>query len=173
MELSPGEGRVVGITGTQQIPQELLGGQLRPFLVRQDRDNGILLLSRDPSSGIRRLVGQSFVNLVRLDRVRVLEDILRVDSSSQWVVAGAIDLGGGLMVTISDLKSDRRLLVRLNDAGVVKACRMIASPYALMAASADGRFAVAGVWDKGSWLLVYEVQSSGRYHEGEISSCAV
>lgn len=76
--------------------------------------------------------------------------------AGKWVAMPTIDLGSGYLQTISDIQSDRRLLVRYSDDGTVVATRMLHAPFAFSAGLVTTRRVVGMRAAEGAEIVIYE-----------------
>lgn len=156
-------------TDATAVPPPPVPSLLRPILVGKRGPDGWLVLPRDPfASGMSAAHGGRYP-LGRIGDHPILARQLNVDTNARWTLAGAVDLGGGLLVTLADLRSENRILARFDDQMALLACRTLATPYAVVAGTSDGRYAVAGVWDRGGIIIVYAVRSGAVYAEPVVS----
>lgn len=143
-----------------------------PILVDRGPALGGLVLSRSVNDGILQ-VGENDRQLsphspATRNAVRLA---VSGEPEGEWIVAAAVQLLGGLVVTLADLKSDRRILARLDDRGILRGCRVVASPYALIGRNSASDLAIAGAWDRGNWLLIYKVTLGQPYPMEEAREC--
>ncbi len=142
---------------------------LFPLLVVREGRADPLLVPRSVHDPVLAIGGSRAADLGTVGLTGPMTDLVE-DTARQWNISGAVDLNGGVLLTLADLKSDRRVLARYSDDWKLLACRVVSAPYAIVASSRGGRFALAGLWDRGGHVLLYEV-GAGKAYKTEAATC--
>jgi hypothetical protein len=146
-----------------------------PLLLARSTDGEVGVLPRKPTARFAVVRNGALTHQgAPIGDARALTSILSdSDRDAEWIVASGVTLRDGELVSLADLKSDRRILVRLDEARGLVSCRVIETPFAIAAVDEDAGRALAGVWDAGDWLMVYAITRQAGVTAREPTSCAV
>lgn len=145
--------------------------ELFPLLVVREGRADPLLVPRSVRDPVLAIEGSHVTEVGTVGLAGPMTDLVE-DTARQWNISGAVDLNGGVLLTLADLKSDKRVLARYSDDWKLLACRVVSAPYAVVARSPGGRFALAGLWDRGGHVILYEV-GAGKAYKTEATTCQV
>ena len=83
------------------------------------------------------------------------------DEVGLWRLMRPVQVEGGLLFTLSDVRTLRRVIVTSTNELQVRGCKTLVAPFALATSTPDLQSVVAGQWDRTPLLVVYSAMKSG------------
>lgn len=84
------------------------------------------------------------------------------DEVGLWRLMRPVQVEGGLLFTLSDVRTLRRVIVTSTNELQVRGCKTLEAAFALATSTPDLRSVVAGQWDRTPLLVVYSALKSGN-----------
>lgn len=123
-------------------------------------DSGSLLLAEVTPPFRLALISEGKPTLVIDSGLALLTEAQDAATSEPtlWRLMRPVRINSGFLMTLTDLRSLRRLIVRVDRNLQFQSCRIVVAPFGLAAATPDGDAVVAGQWDTRSQLAIYRVE---------------
>lgn len=84
------------------------------------------------------------------------------DEVGLWRLMRPVQVEGGLLFTLSDVRTLRRVIVTSTNDLQVRGCKTLEAPFALATSTPDLRSVVAGQWDRSPLLVVFSARKSAN-----------